>query len=350
MDAFFAACELLRHPELAGQPVVVGGSGDPHSRGVVSAASYEARRFGVRSGMALKEAFRRCPQARFLPVDFALYSSFSRRLYAILRRLTPRIEPAGIDEAYADITDVPGTAAEIARALKERVRRELRLTASVGVAASKLVAKVASDLNKPDGLTIIAPGREEAALAPLPAKVIPGIGPKTAQRLSERLSIESCGQLVASPQGALEGEFGERAAEWMRRACRGIDDSPLIEEWEPRSLSREHTFEEDIEPSAPQVRATLYRQAERLTRELAEEGLCAGTVAVKLRFARGFVTRTRQQRLGRSTGRLEVIRAVAEELLGRFEPGGKVRLVGLRLSGLVRKDGEQLELLGRDNT
>ena len=347
MDAFFAACELLRHPELVGRPVVVGGSGDPHSRGVVSAASYEVRRFGVHSAMPLREAYGRCPQAVFLPVDFAYYASVSRRLYAILRRLNPHVEPAGIDEAFVDITDVPGRAAEVARGLKDEVRRELDLTASVGVATNKLVAKVASDLDKPDGLTIVPPGREAATLAPLPARVVPGIGPKTAQRLSE-LGIHTCGELAAAPADRLAAEFGERSAEWLRRAARGIDDSPLVEEWEPRSVSREQTFAEDTEEAAD-IQRTLHRQAMRLVRELAEEGMVASGVTVKLRYARGFVTRTRSQKLARPTDRLEVIWPLALDLLRRFTPAGPIRLAGLRLSGLTRKREEQLELLGGDH-
>jgi DNA polymerase-4 len=348
MDAFFAACELLRRPDLAGKPLVVGGSGDPQSRGVVSAASYEARRFGVRSGMALREAHRRCPQAVFLPVDFSYYASLSRRLYAILKRLTARVEPAGIDEAFADISAVAGTAEEIARRLKARVREELKLSASVGVATNKLMAKVASDLDKPDGLVVVKPGRERAVLAPLSVKVIPGIGPKTTQRLSERLGIETCGQLAAAPSEQLAAEFGERAAEWMHRVARGIDDSPLIEEWEPRSVSREQTFGADTDSGAV-ILGTLHRQLERLIRELHEEGNVAGTVTVKLRFARGFITRTRSQKLAQPTDRPEVIWPLVRELLGRFEQVGSVRLAGLRLSGLSRKEQGQLELLGRDH-
>lgn len=345
MDAFFAACELLRRPGLAGRPVVVGGSGEPDSRGVVSAASYEVRRYGVHSGMALREAHRRCPQAVFLPVDFAYYASISRRLYAILRRLSPHVEPAGIDEAYVDITNVPGLAADIARRLQERIRSELRLSASVGVAANKLIAKVASDLRKPGGLTIVAPGREEATLAPLPAKVIPGIGPKTAARLA-RLGVRTCGELASAPEGLLAGEFGERGAAWLRRAARGIDDSPLVEFWEAKSVSRERTFAADTEESAA-IKRTLYRQAARLVAELHEEGKLASGVTVKLRFARGFVTRTRSQKLARPTDSLAVIWPLALELVGRFPPQGPVRLVGLRLSGLIKKgEEEQLELLG----
>ena len=350
MDAFFASCELLRRPELRGRPVVVGGAGEPDSRGVVSAASYEARRFGVHSAMPLREALRRCPRCVFLPVDFGYYASVSRRLYAILRRVTPRVEAAGIDEAYLDVTDVPGSAVEIADRIKEAVRRELKLTASVGVAASKLVAKVASDLDKPDGLCVIRPGEEEARLAPLKVRVVPGIGPKTQERLS-RLGIETCSRLAAQEaREALAAEFGERAAEWMQRSARGIDDSPLTLEWEAKSMSREHTFAADVE-DCETIKRVLCRQAQRLVNALHDEDTRAGSVTVKLRFSPGFRTRTRSQKLARPTDRLEDIWALAVHLLARFEWQGSVRLAGLRLADLTRKgDEEQLELLGGNSS
>jgi nucleotidyltransferase/DNA polymerase involved in DNA repair len=340
MDAFFASCELLRHPELAGRPVVVGGSGDPQSRGVVAAASYEARRFGVRSAMALSEAYRRCPQAVFLPADISLYAAMSRRFYAVLRRVTPHVEAGGIDEAYLDVTDVAGSAEEIARGLKQAIRGELKLTASVGAATNRLVAKVASDLDKPDGLRVVRPGREAATLAPLSVRVIPGIGPKTAERLAG-LGVDTCGQLAAAPRERLTEEFGERTADWMLEVARGMDDSPLIEEWEPRSMSRERTFATDTSDAAV-IRETLYRHLGRLAAELKDEGMVCRTVTVKLRYSLGFVTRTRSQKLARPTDRPEAIWPMVEELTRRFASTAPVRLVGLRLSGLGRKEQEEL--------
>src|SRR6476619_3463734 len=222
LDAFFAAVEQRDRPELRGRPVIVGG--DPGGRGVVSAASYEARRFGIHSAMSLREAYRRCPDAVFLPVDGRRYQAASREVMAILRRYTPAVEPISIDEAFLDVTGSAilfGDGPVIARRIKDDVRAEVGLTASVGVASTKLVAKIASDLQKPDGLVVVPLGEEEAFLAPLPISRLWGVGEKTAVALKD-YNVRTIGDLAALPPDLLIRRFGKHGASLVARA-RGVD-------------------------------------------------------------------------------------------------------------------------------
>ena len=327
MDAFFAAIELKRHPELVGRPVVVGGRGDPHSRGVVSTATYEARAFGIHSGMALRLAWRLCPQAVFLPVDFDAYMRESQRFKAVLQAFSPSIEDGGIDEAYLDVSDAADPAA-VGRALKQQVQAATGLTCSVGIAPNKLLAKLASDLHKPDGLTVLDEADIPGKVWPLPAGRLLGVGPKTEARLAE-MGVSTIGELAALPAETLVEHFGEARGCYLFDAAHGRDDSPLVTHWEPRSLGHEVTFERDTADTA-QLARTLLDLADEATDALIAEGKLARRVTVKLRYA-NFETHTHTVSLPAPADRHEAIRQAALDGLARFGEGRKVRLVGVRL-------------------
>jgi DNA polymerase-4 len=283
LDAFYVSMELLRRPELRGLPVVVaGGLGN---RGVVNTCSYEARKFGVRSAMPVGRARQLCPQAVFLESDYAYYGPASRQFHAILRDYTPLVEPAGADEAYLDVAGSEalfGSPATIATAIRERVRAEIGITASVGVSANKLVSKVASDAAKPDGLLVIEPGEEAAFFAPRPIRELPMIGPKTAAVLGG-LGVKTIGELAAIPVPALQGKFGSHGAELHARAIGHYDAPVAAGHAAAKSVSRETTFDVD-EPNGARLRAVLRGQAERIAADLAKQGRAARTVTLKLRF------------------------------------------------------------------
>jgi DNA polymerase-4 len=331
MDAFFANAERLRHPELAARPVVVGGRGDPTQRGVVSSASYEARRHGVRSGMPLRTAWRRCPEAVFLPVDFAHYRELSERFKAALRELAESVEDAGIDEAFADLSQVEGASEALARAIKARIREQTGLSCSIGIAPNKLLAKIASDLEKPDGLTILGAGDLEARVWPLPTRALPGVGPRTEAKLRD-LGASRVGELARLPLDALTDAFGPARGAHLHRAARGIDESPLVPHWEPRSIGREITFEEDVDD--PRAVASALRELVRdATARLRRDGLAGRVVGVKLRFA-DFETHSHAETLAAATEDPAALRKAAFRCLRRFSLGKKVRLVGVRIAGL----------------
>lgn len=334
MDAFFAEIELQRHPELRGRPVVVGGRGDPTERGVVSTASYEARAFGVRSGMALRTASQLCPQAVFLPVDYPAYLRVSQRIKAILREVSPVIEDVGIDEAFLDITRLRRPPEEIGRALKERILAKTGLTCSVGIAANKLLAKLASELGKPDGLTVLAVQEVERRIWPLPARRLPGVGPKTEERLAA-LGIATIGELAVAPSEALVARFGPAHGMYLCRAARGIDDSPLVTHWEPKSVSRETTFQRDVGDLGV-LAAVLARLSREVTTRLQEEGFRGRTVTVKLRY-HDFETHSHALTLTGATDSPAVIWRAARQCLERFVLKKKARLVGVRVGALERK-------------
>lgn len=245
LDAFFASVETLENPALAGKPVLVGGR--PEERGVVAAASYAARAFGCRSAMPMAQAMRLCPEAVIVPVRHGLYRQYSRRVMAMIHALTPLVEQISIDEAFFDLTGEIARwedAATVAEALQARVASEIGLSASLGVATNKQVAKVASDFRKPGGLTVVRPGEEAAFLAPLPARALWGVGPVTAERLAG-MGVTTVGQLAAQPVEQLRAAFGRHGAEMAERA-RGIDDRPVITEHERKSVSQERTFNHDL--------------------------------------------------------------------------------------------------------
>ena len=341
LDAFFAAVEQRDRPELRGRPVVVGGGGSEDARGVVSAASYEARVFGIHSAMSLREAYRRCPDAVFLPVDGRRYQAASRDVMSILRRFTPMVEPISIDEAFLDVTGSAalfGDGPTIARRIKDEVRAEVGLTASVGVASTKLVAKIASDLRKPDGLVVVPPGEETAFLAPLPIGRLWGVGEKTAAALRD-YSVGTIGDLAALPPDLLVRRFGKHGASLVDRA-RGVDPDPVHDGDPAKSVGHEHTF--DVDTSDPEViERTLLAMADGVAGRLRSAGVRAGTVAVKIRDS-GFRTITRQRTLPEPTDLTGPIYTAALELARPEIRGMRVRLLGVTASNLGER--EQLSL------
>jgi DNA polymerase-4 len=341
LDAFFAAVEQRDHPELRGRPVIVGGGGGEDARGVVSAASYEARVFGVHSAMSLREAYRRCPDGVFLPVDGRRYQQASRDVMAILRRYTPQVEPISIDEAFLDVTGSAalfGDGPTIAQRIKDDVRAEVGLTASVGVASTKLVAKIASDLRKPDGLVVVAPGDETAFLAPLPISRLWGVGEKTARVLAD-YSVRTIGDLASLPADLVVRRFGKHGASLVERA-RGVDPDPVHEGDPAKSVGHEHTFDHDT--SDPEtIERTLLGMADGVAGRLRSAGVKASTVTVKVRDS-SFRTITRQRTLAEPTDMTEPIFRAAIELAGPEVRGIRVRLLGVTASNLGER--EQLSL------
>lgn len=333
MDAFFAAVELRRHPELTGKPIVIGGRGDPTQRGVVSTASYEARRYGVHSAMPLRTAYRLCPEAVFLPVDYEEYSRVSATIKALLRDMTPILEDVGIDEAFLDISAIDQPAEVIAQEIKDRVKTATGLTCSIGIAPNKLLAKIASDLQKPGGLTILEEGDISTRIWPLPARKIPGVGPKTEAYL-KRMGIATIGELAAVPLQTLVDWFGPAHGQYLYEASRGIDESPLVTHWEPKSSGRELTFQQDI-ASRPVLVRTLITLTREVAETIKEEGYRGRTVTVKIRFS-DFETHTREKTLKDSTDSFQTIRDAALDCLNRFELKKRVRLIGVRVGDLER--------------
>ena len=344
MDAFYASVEQRDRPELRGQPVIVGA--DPRGRGVVSAASYEARRFGVHSAMPIGRAARLCPDAAFLPVDMDKYAGVSREVMAILADFTPLLEPLSIDEAFLDVTGTErlhGDGAAVARTIKSRITTALRLTASVGVAANKFVAKVASDLRKPDGLVVVAPGTEADFLAPLPVSRLWGVGRVTGAGL-EAMGVSTIGQLAAVPTAYLAARFGE-SGRALHDLSLGRDDRAVEPFAPPKSMGAEETFGRDHR-DVERLAATLREQAERVARELREEGYAGRCVTLKLRFA-DFSTLTRRHTGDPTQDGLLIYRR-ARALLERIPLRQPVRLIGLSVSGLGAAAAGQLSLLEPD--
>jgi DNA polymerase-4 len=332
MDAFFAAIEQKRHPELAGLPVVVGGHGDPTERGVVSTASYEARRYGLRSGMPLRTAYRLCPNAVYLPVDFDSYAEVSMQIKAILHEFSPVCEDSGLDEAFLDVSALEEPSEHLGRAIKQRIKVETGLSCSVGIGPNKLLAKLASDMQKPDGLTVLTEADIESRVWPLPVRRLLGIGPRTEARLKS-LGVTTIGALAAMPLSQLQLDFGDVHGRYLHDAARGVDESPLITSWEPRSMGRQVTFQTDIGKSRMIVKA-LNKLVETVVADAREQGYRAQTVTVRLRFA-DFETLTRQITLPRPSNARATIKRAARHCLERIALLKKVRLIGVRLSGLV---------------
>jgi len=338
MDAFFAAIEQKRRPELIGKPVVIGGDGDPTKRGVVSTASYEARKFGIRSAMPLRTAYKLCPDAVFLPVDYEEYSRMSEIIKSILREFSQEIEDVGIDEAFLDITEIEKPSEEIAMDIKKGITDKTHLTCSIGIAPNKLLAKIASDMQKPDGLTIITENDIERRIWPLPVRKLWGIGPKTEAYLKE-MGIETIGMLASISIDKLIEVFGKSYGKYLYEASRGIDESPLITQWEPKSTSREMTFQKDIE-SWQIIAKNLSELTKDTINDLRQRGYRGRTVTVKVRFS-DFETHTRAKTLKEPTDSLEEIRRTAFHCLSRFELSlpklkKKVRLIGIRVGELEK--------------
>ncbi len=339
IDAFFAAVEVKKNPGFRGQPVIVGGDGDPASRGVVSSASYEARAMGVASGMPLKKAYRLCPAAVFLPVDFDSYEKESERFMEVLRGYSPLVESFGLDEAFVEVLPSKGedpfpAAVEIAREIKSRIRREIGLTVSVGVAANKLLAKMACDLGKPDGFVSIAQKDVERLLHDMPARKLWGVGAKTEARLKD-LGIRTIGELAKVPAAHLERHFGPNIGRALHEHARGIDGSPVVPFHEPGSMGREVTFEADLK-DAHLVKETLFGLTEDVVGRLKRAGMVAGTVTIKVRYG-DFETVTRGAKMAAGTDSLSDIWAEALRLLEEVDFPKPVRLVGVKVSGLTQR-------------
>ena len=345
LDAFFAAVEQRDRPELRGKPVIVGGGG-PNQRGVVSAASYEARTFGVHSAMPLRTAGRLCPNGVFLPVDGAKYQAVSREVMTILRRYTPLVEPISIDEAFLDVTGsrkLFGDGETIGRLVKKAIHEEVGLTASVGVARTKLVAKIASDLRKPDGLVVVKPGDEEAFLRPLPISRLWGVGAKSAAALSE-YGVRTIGDLAGLPADLLVRRFGKHGASLGDRA-RGLDADPVGNRDAAKSVGHEHTFDVDTS-DRDVIERTILAMSEGVAGRLRDSHVRASTVTVKIRDT-SFRTITRQRTLSEPTDLTEPIFRTALELARPEVRGLKIRLLGVTASGLGERD--QLSLFEADD-
>ncbi len=343
MDAFYAAVEQRDNPAYRGKPVIVGGS--PTARGVVSTCSYEARKYGVRSAMPLREAGRRCPHGIFLPVRMRRYEEVSEQIMAILHDYTPLVEPISLDEAFLDVTGSEklfGPAEQIAREIVERIERELELGASVGIAHNKFLAKLASDLKKPRGFVVVNPDEVESFLAPLPVDRIWGVGPSTKKVLMD-LGLKTIGDLQKYPLELLQQRLGEATGRALHELAFGRDDRPVVPERECKSIGHEVTFSEDTS-DWDFIERTLLELCEKVARRLRKMGMKGKIITLKLRDA-GFTTVTRRMTLTSATDLAEIIYPHALQLARRVKWKGKrLRLVGISLSGLAPKETEQIQL------
>jgi DNA polymerase IV len=335
MDAFFAAVEQQRRSELIGKPLVIGGSGDPTKRGVVSTASYEARKFGIHSAMPLRAAYKLCPQAIFLPVDYEAYARESQKIKGILQDIAPLMEDVGIDEAFLDISPIDKPSEVIAGEIKARIKEETGLSCSIGIAPNKLLAKISSDLQKPDGLTMIMEADVERVIWPLPVRKLLGIGPKTEAYL-QSMNIRTIGDLASLPLSELVERLGSSYGNYLYQASRGIDESPLVTHWEPKSMSRETTFQVDVD-NWQVVAQTLAELTRQLVADMKEAHYRARTFTLKIRFS-DFETLTRARTLAQFTDSKEEVRRAFFECLRRVELKKKVRLIGVRAGNLSRKE------------
>ncbi len=330
MDAFYASIEQRDNPQLLGVPVIVGGLSN---RGVVATASYEARKFGVHSAMSMVEARRRCPQAVCITPDHRKYSFVSAQIRNILDRYSPLVEPLSLDEAFLDVTGMDGLyadPADIARSIKADIKEQLQLTASAGVAVNKFLAKLASDLQKPDGLYVIRPGEEAKVLAGLPIRRLWGVGEVTAASIA-KLGIRTIGQFAATDPKLLEGYIG-RAVFDLQQLARGIDDRPVVPDQQVKSIGNEETFEEDLY-QWEEIEKQLLLFADKVGWRLRRLNLSGRTVTVKVRFA-SFRTVTRSRTLDEATGLDGVLYHTAKELYKSIPANEGIRLLGLTVSNL----------------
>ncbi|WP_250474271.1 DNA polymerase IV [Caballeronia sp. GAFFF1] len=356
MDAFFASVELLRYPELRGEPVVVGGGRnaapetladgtrrfkrlrDYAGRGVVTTSTYEARKFGVFSAMGMMKAAQLAPDAILLPTDFESYRHYSRLFKAAIAGFTTQIENRGIDEIYIDVTDMPGDSADIGQRMKDAVREATGLTCSICIAPNKLLAKIGSELDKPDGLTILTMNDLPTRIWPLAARKVNGIGPKANDKLAA-LGIVTVGDIAAADLGLLQSHFGPTYAAWLARIAQGQDERPVVVSSTPKSMSRETTFERDLHPKHD--RATLSAEftglCKRVADDLTRKGYVGRTVGIKLRFD-DFRTVTRDLTIPVATADASEIRRAATECLKRIVLEKRLRLLGVRVSALESAD------------
>jgi len=364
MDAFYASCELLRYPELRGMPLVIGGGSrhrpveetDPLTgkitrsftrlhgytgRGVITTATYEARAFGLRSAMGMMKAAQLAPDTVLLPVDFDQYRKYSRAFKAAVRAIAPQVEDRGIDEIYVDLSDLVGDlqdpwprVREVALSIKEAVRDATGLSCSIGVSPNKLLSKIASDLDKPDGLTLLRPEDIPVRIWPLPPRKINGVGPKASAKLTG-LGIATIGLLAEAEPAYLISHFGRSYGLWLSECAQGHDDRPIVTSSEPVSISRETTFERDLHPvrDRDELREIFTELCRDLTDDLQRKGYVGRTIGLKLRYD-DFRTVTRARTLEAPTQEMQVIRRVAGECLKSVDLDRRIRLLGVRASAL----------------
>jgi nucleotidyltransferase/DNA polymerase involved in DNA repair len=346
MDAFYASIEQRDQPQYRGKPVIVGA--DPRGgagRGVVAACSYEARRFRIHSALPISQAFRLCPHGVFLRPDMPKYARVSREIRKIFRSVTDLVEPISIDEAFLDVSDKvasPREALTLAKGLKSRIRREQELSASVGIAPNKFLAKIASDFRKPNGLFLVRPQEIQRFLDPLPISRIWGVGPRTEEKL-KKLNIHTIGQLRQHEKSSLLRKFGKHG-EHLWELSNGIDNRPIVTQRKPKSIGHEHTFSEDI-GEEERIVGTLNRMSRKVTDRLHRHQALGSTVCLKLRYS-DFTTITRQSRLNSPVAEAEEIAEIARRLLlDNWDRNQKVRLVGVSVSGLRdEKEVRQMRL------
>ncbi len=353
MDAFFASVELLHYPELRRQPVVVGGRSvhrpvdqidgsrrfarlrDYAGRGVITTSTYEARALGVFSGMGLMKSAQLAPDAILLPANFDAYRQYSRLFKAAVASIAPKIEDRGIDEIYIDLSAIPEESSALARRIKQAVFDATGLTCSIGITPNKLLSKICSDLDKPNGITILGMEEIAARIWPLPAKKINGIGPKASERLSH-YGIHTIGDLAAEPIESLVSKFGRSTGTWLYRVAHGIDDRPVVTESEPKSISRESTFERDLHTrqDRKELSDIFTSLCLRVADDLKRKGYASRTIGIKLRYA-DFHVVTRDITLPTGICDGAVIRKAAGECLKRVPLKQRIRLLGVRVGGLV---------------
>jgi DNA polymerase-4 len=342
MDAFYASIEIRDDPSLEGKPVVVGGSAE--GRGVVAAASYEARRYGIHSAMPMARALRLCPALVRIPGDMGKYQDVSGQVMEVLHRFSPLVEPLSLDEAFFDLTGTErifGTPEEVGLRIKREIREATRLTASVGIAPQKFVAKIASDLRKPDGLVVVGQDEVESFLAPLPIGRLWGVGPKTLVQL-QAMGVETIGDLTRVSRETLGRRFGS----WGERLCdlaQGRDERDVVPDWEAKSYSHEETFGRD-QPDRDFLHAMMLDQAARVARRLRRDGVVGQVVHIKLRYG-DFTTLTRQRKIAQPTCLAEAIYAEATRLFEAVWDRRPVRLIGVGVSS-IRPQGADLTLFG----
>ena len=376
MDAFYASVELLRYPQLKGLPVVIGGRRrmadealrdapdgatladipvaafpllkDYVGRGVITTATYAARHFGIGSAMGLMKAARLCPQAILLPVDFDQYRAYSRRFKQVIADIAPLMEDRGVDEVYIDFTDVPGGQREggrvLARLIQKAIADATGLTCSIGVAPNKLIAKMASEFNKPNGISVVHENDLESRIWPLQARKVNGIGPKADARLAS-FDIRTVGDIAARDRDWLIANFGKATGAWMHEVSWGRDDRPVVTESEPVSMSRETTFERDLHAVRDRAElGVIFTQlCEKLADDLQRKGYVGKTIGIKLRYD-DFKSATRDQTLAVFTADPKLIRGTAGQCLKRIPLARPLRLLGVRVGALVRADGIEASL------
>ena len=356
MDAFYASVELLRYPELRGQAVVIGGRSlhqpaintdgtrefarlrDYAGRGVVTTSTYEARALGIFSAMGMMKAAKLAPEAWLLPADFEAYRHYSRLFKQAVREIAPQIEDRGIDEIYIDLTDMAQDSVILAKRIKQAVRDATGLSCSIGIAPNKLLAKICSELDKPDGITLLTMDDVPTRIWPMAVRKINGIGPKASEKLAA-LGIQTIGELADQSQTFLSQHFGNRYSEWLYQAARGLDDRPVTTSSEPKSISRETTFERDlhVKTDRPKLSDIFTRLCVQIAGDLRRKGYVGKTIGIKLRYD-DFKTLTRDLSLPIATDDADEIRRAAGECLKRAPLEQRLRLLGVKVSALQKKE------------